>query len=63
LAAKRTIEDDWIASRCGWKPFAGRSEPGWPKVTVIRGRRVMWEDEILGTPGGGPVRFLEALLV
>jgi dihydroorotase len=61
LAAKRTIEDDWIASRCGWTPFAGRSVTGWPKGTVIRGRRVMWEDEILGTPGGEPVRFLEAL--
>ncbi len=63
LAAKRKIEDDWIASRCGWTPFAGRSVTGWPKGTVIRGRRVMWEDEILGTPGGEPVRFLEALLV
>jgi dihydroorotase len=61
LAAKRKIEDDWIASRCGWTPFAGRSVTGWPKGTVIRGRRVMWEDEILGTPGGEPVRFLEAL--
>ena len=61
LAAKRTIEDDWIASRCGWTPFAGRSVTGWPKGTVIRGRRVMWEDEILGTPGGEPVLFLEAL--
>ena len=61
LAAKRTIEDDWIASKCGWTPFAGRSVTGWPKGTIIRGRRVMWEDEILGTPGGEPVRFLEAL--
>ncbi len=61
LAAKRTIEDDWIASRCGWTPFAGRSVTGWPKGTIIRGKRVMWEDEILGTPGGEPVRFLEAL--
>lgn len=61
LAAKRTIEDDWIASKCGWTPFAGRSVTGWPKGTIIRGGRVMWEDEILGTPGGEPVRFLEAL--
>ncbi len=63
LAAKRTIEDDWIASRCGWTPFAGRSVTGWPKGTVIRGRRVMWEDEILGQAGGEPVRFLEAMSV
>ncbi|MHA1164521.1 MAG: dihydroorotase [Alphaproteobacteria bacterium] len=61
MAAKRTIEDDWIASRCGWTPFAGRTVTGWPRGTIIRGRRVMWEDEILGAAGGEPVRFLEAL--
>jgi dihydroorotase len=61
LAAKRTIEDDWIASKCGWTPFAGKTVTGWPKGTMIRGRRVMWEDEILGKAGGEPVRFLEAL--
>lgn len=61
MAAKRTIEDDWVASKCGWTPFAGQTVTGWPKGTIIRGRRVMWEDEILGVPGGEPVRFLEAL--
>ena len=61
MAQKRTIEDDWIASKCGWTPFAGRSVTGWPRGTIIRGRRVMWEDEILGQAGGEPVRFLEAL--
>ncbi|MFQ5626385.1 MAG: dihydroorotase [Methyloligellaceae bacterium] len=61
LAASRTIEDEWIASRCGWTPFAGHSVTGWPKGTIIRGKRVMWEDEIIGEPGGQPVRFLEAL--
>ncbi|HDO52852.1 MAG TPA: dihydroorotase, partial [Rhizobiales bacterium] len=61
MAQKRTIEDDWIASKCGWTPFAGRRVTGWPKGTIIRGRRVMWEDEILGEAGGEPVRFLEAL--
>ena len=61
MAAKRTIEDDWIASKCGWTPFAGKTVTGWPKGTIIRGKRVMWEDEILGAAGGEPVRFLEAL--
>ena len=61
LAAKRTIENDAIASRCGWTPYAGRSVTGWPKGTIIRGRRVMWEDEVLGEAGGEAVRFLEAL--
>ena len=61
LKAERTIEDDWIASVCGWTPFAGRTVCGWPMGTVIRGRRVMWEDEIVGQAAGEPVRFLEAL--
>ena len=61
MKAERTIEDDWIESVCGWTPFAGRTVSAWPKGTVIRGRRVMWEDEIIGQAGGQPVRFVEAL--
>lgn len=34
---------------------------GWPKGTIIRGRRVMWEDAILGPAGGAPARFVEAI--
>ena len=63
MAAKRTIEDDCVMSKCGWTPFAGRTVTGWPKGTIIRGKRVMWEDEILGAAGGEPVRFVEALSV
>ena len=63
MAAKRTIEDDWVVSHCGWTPFAGRTVTGWPQGTIIRGKRIMWEDEILGAAGGEPVRFLEALSV
>jgi hypothetical protein len=29
---------------------------------LVRGRRVMWEGEILGAPAGEPVRFLETLV-
>lgn len=61
MSEVRTIEDDWVASKCGWTPFAGRSVTGWPTGTLIRGRRVMWEDEVLGTPDGQPVRFWETL--
>jgi dihydroorotase len=34
---------------------------GWPKATVIRGRIVMRDDELLDRPVGEPVRFLETL--
>ncbi len=54
-----TITNDWIASRCGWTPYDGRKVTGWPVGTVVRGRRVMWEGEILGAAHGAPVGFLE----
>ncbi|TVQ52138.1 MAG: dihydroorotase [Rhodobacteraceae bacterium] len=60
LAARRVIEDAWIASICGWTPYAGMTAKGWPVMTVIRGRLVMAEDEILLPTGGAPVRFLDA---
>lgn len=61
LKRRVTITDDWIASRCGWTPFAGRGVTGWPAMTVIRGHVVMREGEICGPPLGRPLRFLEAL--
>ena len=30
---------------------------GWPVGTIIRGRRVMWEGELVGPSGGEAVRF------
>jgi dihydroorotase len=60
LKSERVIEDSWIASKCGWTPFAGRRVKGWPVGTLVRGRIAMWEGE-LGPAGGEPVRFGEAL--
>ncbi len=59
--AYRVIEDSWIVSRCGWTPFAGKSVWGWPRLTIVGGRIVMRDDELIGPPAGAPVRFLEAL--
>ena len=60
LKAERVIEDDWIGSKAGWTPFAGRKVQGWPIGTVIRGHLAMWESE-LGQATGQPVRFGEGL--
>jgi len=60
LSARREITDGWIASKCGWTPYAGMVATGWPRMTVIRGRLVMAEDELLLPTGGAPVRFQEA---
>lgn len=60
LKAERVIENEWIGSKCGWTPFAGRRVKGWPVGTLVRGRLAMWQGE-LGKAGGEPIRFGEAL--
>ena len=60
LKAERVIEDQWIGSKCGWTPFAGRRVRGWPVGTLVRGRLAMWEGDV-GQAGGQAVRFGEAL--
>jgi dihydroorotase len=61
LKRKETIRNWLIASRCGWTPFDGTEVTGWPVGTLVRGRRVMWEGDVLARGQGAPLRFLEAL--
>ncbi|HUT49854.1 MAG TPA: dihydroorotase [Alphaproteobacteria bacterium] len=58
MKAQRTIENAWIASKCGWTPFDGMRVTGWPRATVVRGAIVMREDELAEAPSGGIVRFV-----
>ncbi len=60
LKARREITDAWIASLCGWTPYAGMAATGWPMATVIRGRVVMRDGEIVSPRGGAPARFMQA---
>lgn len=57
LGAERTIENDWIATRAGWTPFAGMPIRGWPIATIVRGHLVMRDNEVLGPPPGKLVTF------
>jgi dihydroorotase len=57
LQRERIIENDWIASPCGWTPFAGMRVKGWPVATILRGKIVMREDEVVSPPVGRPVHF------
>lgn len=59
LKAKRVIEDAWIASKCGWTPYAGMTATGWPIGAILRGQRAMWDGAAIGAPGGRPARFQE----
>ncbi|RWO27953.1 dihydroorotase [Mesorhizobium sp.] len=63
LKRRETITNAQAGSKAGWTPYDGRQVTGWPVGTIVRGRRVMWEGEIV-TPGqGSAVEFSEALAV
>jgi dihydroorotase len=61
LKARRTLTHDQMATRAGWTPFDGMEAKGWPIATIIRGRVVMRDDEIVAPGLGQPVRFRETL--
>ena len=50
-----------MASRSGWTPFDGFEAKGWPMATIVRGRIVMRDDEVVAPHLGEPVRFAETL--
>ncbi|QKC73997.1 dihydroorotase [Mesorhizobium loti] len=61
MKRRETITNAQAGSRAGWTPYDGKEVTGWPVGTVIRGRQIMWEGEIV-TPGQGrAVEFSEAL--
>lgn len=62
MKRREVIRNSWIASRCGWTPYDGVEVTGWPVGTIVRGRKVMWDGDLLTPSMGEPVRFLEALL-
>jgi len=57
LKRSATIRNEWIASRCGWTPYDGRSVMGWPVGTIVRGAKAMWEGELVQAARGAAVRF------
>jgi len=56
-----TITNAQAGSKAGWTPYDGKRVTGWPVGTIVRGRQVMWEGEIVTRGQGRPVEFSEAL--
>ncbi|MFT8430666.1 dihydroorotase [Acetobacter orientalis] len=52
-----TVEQSWLASKCGWSPFTGARLMGRPVGTVIRGHQVMWEGTLADKAIGQPLKF------
>ncbi|MDQ0301949.1 dihydroorotase [Ancylobacter polymorphus] len=61
LKRRETIRNEWIASKAGWTPYDGVEVTGWPVGTLLRGKRVMWEGELVTPAQGEAIRFLETL--
>lgn len=61
LKRRKTITNSWIASKAGWTPYDGIAVTGWPVGTIIRGKTVMWQGELVTEASGRPIRFLETL--
>ena len=57
LGRSETITEDWIASRVGWSPFTDMRIQGWPVGTMVRGQRVMWDNELTTPATGQPIEF------
>ncbi|MCP4542334.1 MAG: dihydropyrimidinase [Chloroflexi bacterium] len=54
-----TIRADNQHSNVGYTLYEGRSVLGWPEMSFQRGRRMLWEGEIVAEPGQG--QFLPTL--
>lgn len=61
LKARRVIRHEHMSSRCGWTPLDGFEATGWPTATIVRGRVVMSDGELVGAAHGRPVRFQDTL--
>jgi dihydroorotase len=57
LNKTQTVNEDWLESKCGWSPFTGDEIKGWPVGTMVRGKRVMWEAELVTPSTGRPIDF------
>lgn len=57
LKKSKTIDNSWIASKCGWTPFHGMKVTGWPTHTIVSGKLVMENDQVVLPSQGQPVNF------
>lgn len=58
-AREFTIRADNQHSNAGYTLYEGRTVLGWPEMSFQRGKRVLWQNEIVAPPGQG--RFLPTL--
>src|SRR3546814_15895796 len=57
LKKRWTIEENWLATRCGWSPFTGMELTGKPIRPIITWHRVMLDDHLAHPAISKAVRF------
>jgi dihydroorotase len=57
LKRRQRIEPAWLASKCGWSPFAGETVTGWPVMTLLRGDVAAREGELARQAKGRVLEF------
>ena len=57
LSKTKKIDNKLVQSKCGWTPFHGMKIKGWPIGTMIHGKKVFWNEKIIGKPSGKPLKF------
>ncbi|WP_412058390.1 dihydroorotase [Bartonella sp. DGB2] len=57
LKHEAVLENSQMATKVGWTPYNGKRVKGWPVGTIIRGKRVMWEGELITPSIGEPIAF------
>ena len=61
LKRRETITNGWVASKAGWTPYDGVSVTGWPVGTIVNGKTVMWQGELVTPATGRAIEFLETM--
>jgi len=51
------VDEAWLASRCGWSPFAGETLYGRPENVILRGQVAARAGQPWGLASGNPVFF------
>jgi dihydroorotase-like cyclic amidohydrolase len=48
-----TLDESQVYSKAGYNPYKGETVRGWPTLTMLRGRIVARDGEVVGEPGFG----------
>ena len=51
------INNEMIASKCGWTPFNNYKVKGFPVATIVNGHLVMSDGKVVVESKGTPLKF------